>query len=1691
MSVVANILNFKNNIDGLRYNILKLSKNFTTNKNKNNNNNKYFILILNDIKYSHNQQYIDTFIKCNLYKKNTDDKDDEDNEDDVYNNDNNEHLNNILKNECTPLNIAINPILYINSEYIIHNKHLSIFNKSIIYINSDDLYNSLYERFNNIVRNNYVNKFEIYKELLYITDCVLLYYNYLNDNNKTTIEKYIIFKHAISRKLIELKSIQYNTNINLQQINHINDINDINIKKIITREVIQNEPNLLNIIKITMIHNNIINNSQVGGASLGSDKWQVKHPDKFIHILKYEINKYNDINDSKNNEYSNILKQFINKLENHIKLDINKKKKQITELTENNIKLQSEIDIHNKILTQRHINSSDRLNPDSEIDDISNFNIGDSEKQIIINNSHIENNNIPLLYINSSIIFDMINQITTNKEYRQDILNLINLLKIPKTIIDYINNTDLTERISIQHDTYIDKLIVSINLYNKDIILEQFDSNGQQHINDKLKQIEYEANIPKIEQHLVKSSILSKYIKQQKQYNKKSTILSTFITDKSFYNKFYLYNNTTSLDFKKANENSSNMYTNLLESLEYVSKTRRSEILKEIKLIENNPAIINKIIELAIKSAQVIIKDTYKTRSLIISRILEALTYDPTQYHDFVNNLSLIDKGIYDRLTGIEDTQVQELLDEDGASGESIVVNTEELKQIAKQQERDKINENKQQIEADTVAAKTIADQAAKDAEAAKAIQEAARVVAEQEAAKAIADADQAEKDAEAVKAIQEAEPRKEVSADIVALGNKMYELLKKLDKIQDNLEKFEDNLDTNKKVEFDKLFEKEHPPIIDSLSRLYGSLEEIRQFIETIDSQILDNIMDLITKYTIELSNIEKELDDIDTKMNNIYKIIINLEKSANGKDSPNGDDRITYILTARDKIKIQQDKLSGIKSHIEHGKTANSISAEQYNNFMIEIESIITKFKEYNDRLNNSNLSDSDIMGIIVDIHQTEQIILELNDKFNKIVNEATLEQDRINNENKAKLELDKINTENKAKEEYIHKALDLCDKSISEYNIKIKTKQDKINNIVDIIFPDLIQKYKGDKDSNDIYGNLGQIHMYQNELAILHNDLDKFKTQEQNSINMEHRLLATLPESTFKTDWNNKIAKQGDIQLEQEQIIAKIDIKIDNINREIDNIQHIEEDDKPPIDIKDIGVNLNPLSDNTDINIPITLEPINGIISELESIILLPLTLENISKSKKKKSELDGLQKKLDMAFERCNDLDIEEAIKQKCISEAEKTNIYNKITDLYDKITSWYNRDNTEPNSHISPISSELPEMQDISLEELEEESDLCKIIKMMNILINELKGLIQNPLTPQLINEIKGKQSDLNKLYDESNIKINEDIDIKTCMNSDIYISDITNTIEIYDIIIDLNTTINKLFKEAEEAAKIAEQEAARIEADRIELEEAKKIAEQEAIRIAAEQEAIRIAAEQEAIRIAAEQEALRISAEQQAARIAAEQEALRISAKLIDDNNKLNEINDLIYNKIIEIKSIYNNILPLINIYTDPNNMKDIDKNNNILESEINKFMTQKQIWDEIIIQQKSINEQLGNNYKANLDLDNNITDINNLFNNIQDLKIVADQQINENKKSKKIQGISFEVDNIIISLKQYTQNEQTINNIYDELNEYIFDKDIQIISDYIIYNYFKKKLYNNDSYKINEINNYYFQNIEISNKYD
>jgi hypothetical protein len=92
---------------------------------------------------------------------------------------------------------------------------------------------------------------------------------------------------------------------------------------------------------------------------------------------------------------------------------------------------------------------------------------------------------------------------------------------------------------------------------------------------------------------------------------------------------------------------------------------------------------------------------------------------------------------------------------------------------------------------------------------------------------------------------------------------------------------------------------------------------------------------------------------------------------------------------------------------------------------------------------------------------------------------------------------------------------------------------------------------------------------------------------------------------------------------------------------------------------------------------------------------------------------------------------------------------------------------------------------------------------------------------------------------------------------------------------------------------AEEAARVAaEEEAARLEAERLETErlEAERLAAEEAARVAAEQEAARLAAEEEAARLEAERlEAERLAAEEaaaeEAARVAAEQEAARLAAE--------------------------------------------------------------------------------------------------------------------------------------------------------------------------------------------------------------
>ena len=83
----------------------------------------------------------------------------------------------------------------------------------------------------------------------------------------------------------------------------------------------------------------------------------------------------------------------------------------------------------------------------------------------------------------------------------------------------------------------------------------------------------------------------------------------------------------------------------------------------------------------------------------------------------------------------------------------------------------------------------------------------------------------------------------------------------------------------------------------------------------------------------------------------------------------------------------------------------------------------------------------------------------------------------------------------------------------------------------------------------------------------------------------------------------------------------------------------------------------------------------------------------------------------------------------------------------------------------------------------------------------------------------------------------------------------------------------------------EEAARVAaaEAEAARIAAE----EEAARVAaaEAEAVRIAAAEEAARVAAAEEAARLAAEEEAARVAAAEEAARLAASEEAARVAAE--------------------------------------------------------------------------------------------------------------------------------------------------------------------------------------------------------------
>ena len=227
--------------------ILSNFKDFTT-INNNINDNKYFIIIIKDLFYVHNKEYVNSLTKCNIFS---------DIKNNTLNNDNDKILSNIINNECTPLNIKINPILYLDSKYVTNIINISLFNKSIKYIKINTLIKILTYIYDN---NKVTDNSNILKNILYIIDCLLLYKEFFNESNLNKISNIIILKESIYYSYNKIPIIIIN-DINTSIVHILNNYNKIEITKnknnllikLFNKNNIFNEFKILNIINIILV----------------------------------------------------------------------------------------------------------------------------------------------------------------------------------------------------------------------------------------------------------------------------------------------------------------------------------------------------------------------------------------------------------------------------------------------------------------------------------------------------------------------------------------------------------------------------------------------------------------------------------------------------------------------------------------------------------------------------------------------------------------------------------------------------------------------------------------------------------------------------------------------------------------------------------------------------------------------------------------------------------------------------------------------------------------------------------------------------------------------------------------------------------------------------------------------------------------------------------------------------------------------------------------------------------------------------------------------------------------------------------------------------------------------------------------------------------------------------------------------
>lgn len=442
-------------------------------------------------------------------------------------------------------------------------------------------------------------------------------------------------------------------------------------------------------------------------------------------------------------------------------------------------------------------------------------------------------------------------------------------------------------------------------------------------------------------------------------------------------------------------------------------------------------------------------------------------------------------------------------------------------------------------------------------------------------------------------KLIEFKEYKKELNFEKIIVNQ--LDLQNEIEKIEENLKDKEEKLSTIIKNIND--IEKDIKENIEIKEKLLIKLNNIDEFILNID---VDEIQNNILLY-------EKERDKIKSEINILNEEIENLPKDFSMENFDNLNEQYKKYINEKNKRDIEliqlnnvynqnQDKINNVDKDIRIEKNKyidylkNNIAGlkvelkeivnEINNNSNIKINNIENKKNDIKFELSSlkqngieekKKISDYKIM-----INDENQVCVICNQKIinkdeihmNNLINESTIKIENITTQAKQKIEL--LNEYNKNKDSLIEITNKLIDEKKSEYDIKIKEIQNKIDNFEVSYIQDRIE---------DIIKNKEYLELENSNLNIKLEERKSYVNKLEIEIKkLELNIQKLKIEKSLNDNYKKLIINKDKLLLSINNIERLLDENNKSLKEYYKNIYLIEENKRINVEIKEIKYNID---------------------------------------------------------------------------------------------------------------------------------------------------------------------------------------------------------------------------------------------------------------------------------------------------------------------------------------------------------------------------------------------------------------------------------------------------------------------------------------------------------------------------------